>query len=66
LIAVNVTAYVSRQGGGISPFRIRTIVTVTDLETSPRAAANFLWGPPMMLLLIGTGIYLSIGLRGTP
>lgn len=28
------------------------------------SAAGALWGPPLMALLVGTGLYLTIGLRG--
>lgn len=28
------------------------------------AVSNFVWGPVMLVLLIGTGIYLTVGLRG--
>jgi len=28
------------------------------------SASNFVWGPPMIILLVGTGIYLTILLRG--
>ena len=27
---------------------------------------GFVWGPPMLALLLGTGLYLTIGLRGMP
>ncbi len=26
--------------------------------------AGFLWGPPLLILLVGTGLYLTVGLRG--
>jgi AGCS family alanine or glycine:cation symporter len=41
---------------------------VTALPTSNinllTAIADFVWGPALMLLIVGTGVYLSIGLRG--
>ncbi|WP_455217307.1 alanine:cation symporter family protein, partial [Kaarinaea lacus] len=30
------------------------------------AASGFIWGPVMLVLLLGTGIYLTIGLRAMP
>ena len=27
--------------------------------------ANFVWGVPMLVLLVGTGLYLTIVLRGS-
>lgn len=27
-------------------------------------ASGFIWGPPMLILLVGTGLYLSIKLKG--
>ncbi|MFP4183005.1 MAG: alanine/glycine:cation symporter family protein [Halorhodospira sp.] len=30
------------------------------------AVSGFVWGPAMLVLLLGTGLYLSIGLRGMP
>jgi len=29
-----------------------------------RDAANFLWGPPMLIFLLGSGLYLSLRLKG--
>ncbi len=34
------------------------------LESVLTAASDFLWGPVTMILILGTGLYLSIGLRG--
>ncbi len=34
------------------------------LETFLTAVSDFLWGPITMILILGTGLYLSIGLRG--
>ncbi len=34
---------------------------LTDLVGS---VSNFVWGPPMLILLVGTGVYLTIVLRG--
>jgi AGCS family alanine or glycine:cation symporter len=33
------------------------------MESIIRALNDFVWGPPMLLLLLGTGLYLTIGLR---
>ena len=29
-----------------------------------RDVANFLWGPPMLIFLLGSGLYLSLRLKG--
>ena len=34
------------------------------IEALLTAASDFLWGPVTMILILGTGLYLSIGLRG--
>ncbi len=34
---------------------------LTDLVGS---VSNFVWGPPMLILLVGTGVYLTLVLRG--
>ena len=34
---------------------------LTDIISS---VSNFVWGPPMLILLVGTGVYLTIVLRG--
>lgn len=34
------------------------------LQDIATAASNFVWGPPMLVFLVGTGIYLTIRLRG--
>ena len=36
---------------------------LNDLLTS---ASGFIWGPVMLVLLLGTGIYLTIGLKAMP
>ena len=33
------------------------------MESIIRTLNEFVWGPPMLLLLLGTGLYLTIGLR---
>ena len=33
------------------------------MENIIRALNDFVWGPPMLVLLLGTGLYLTIGLR---
>jgi AGCS family alanine or glycine:cation symporter len=33
------------------------------MENIIRALNEFVWGPPMLVLLLGTGLYLTIGLR---
>ncbi len=33
------------------------------LESLLKSASNFIWGPPLLVLLVGTGIFLSIRLR---
>ncbi len=33
------------------------------MESIIRALNEFVWGPPMLLLLLGTGLYLTVGLR---
>ena len=33
------------------------------MENIIRSLNEFVWGPPMLLLLLGTGLYLTIGLR---
>jgi len=35
-----------------------------NIESTLQAIADVVWGPALMLLIVGTGIYLSIGLRG--
>jgi AGCS family alanine or glycine:cation symporter len=35
-----------------------------SLEAFLTAISDFLWGPVTMILILGTGLYLSIGLRG--
>ncbi len=34
------------------------------LENLISTASSFVWGPPMLILLVGTGLYLTIRLRG--
>ncbi len=34
------------------------------LESFISNASSFVWGPPMLILLVGTGLYLTIKLRG--
>ena len=36
---------------------------LTEIESLVKAVAGFVWGPPMIILLFGTHIYLSIQLR---
>ena len=33
------------------------------MESIIRALNEFVWGPPMLVLLLGTGLYLTVGLR---
>lgn len=35
-----------------------------DFESTLRAISDFLWGPVTMVMILGTGLYLSVGLRG--
>ncbi len=35
-------------------------------ETALTAVNNFIWGPVMLVLILGTGLYLMIGLGGMP
>lgn len=37
--------------------------SLTDVLSS---ISGFVWGPVMLILLLGTGVYLTIGLRGMP
>lgn len=37
---------------------------MTNIEAMLSSVANVVWGPLLMLLIVGTGIYLTIGLRG--
>ena len=37
------------------------MASLTDIIT---ALGNFVWGPPMLILLVGTGVYLTLILRG--
>lgn len=37
-----------------------------DVEKWLGAISSFVWGPPMLIFLVGTGIYLTIGLRFMP
>jgi AGCS family alanine or glycine:cation symporter len=34
------------------------------LQAILTTASNFVWGPPMLVFLVGTGIYLTVRLRG--
>ena len=36
---------------------------LSEIEIAVKAVAGFVWGPPMIILLFGTHIYLSIQLR---
>lgn len=36
----------------------------TDIQTILSNISDFIWGPPLLILLVGTGIYLTILLRG--
>jgi AGCS family alanine or glycine:cation symporter len=35
-------------------------------ETALNAVNGFIWGPVMLVLILGTGLYLMLGLRGMP
>ncbi|MGI6455986.1 MAG: alanine/glycine:cation symporter family protein [bacterium] len=35
-----------------------------QFQSVVQAISNFVWGPPLILLLVGTGLYLTIRLRG--
>ncbi len=35
-----------------------------ELTNVLREVSGFIWGPVMLVLLMGTGLYLSLGLRG--
>jgi alanine or glycine:cation symporter, AGCS family len=37
------------------------MASLTDIISS---ASSFVWGPPMLILLVGTGVYLTLILRG--
>jgi len=37
---------------------------MSNTESLLQAVADVVWGPALMLLIVGTGIYLTIGLRG--
>ena len=37
-----------------------------ELEAVLNQASGFIWGPVMLVLLLGTGIYLTAGLKGFP
>ncbi len=37
-----------------------------DVETLLNAVSGFVWGPVMLVLLLGTGLYLSVGLKFLP
>lgn len=36
----------------------------TDIQSVLNSISDFVWGPPLLILLVGTGIYLTILLRG--
>lgn len=36
----------------------------TDIQSILTSISDFVWGPPLLILLVGTGIYLTILLRG--
>lgn len=35
-----------------------------DLQETLTSVSDFVWGPPMLVLLVGTGVYLTVRLRG--
>ncbi len=37
-----------------------------ELEATLQSISDFLWGPITMVAILGTGLYLSVGLRGMP
>lgn len=36
----------------------------TDIQSILTSISDFVWGPPLLILLVGTGIYLTVLLRG--
>jgi alanine or glycine:cation symporter, AGCS family len=36
----------------------------TDIQSILTSISDFIWGPPLLILLVGTGIYLTLLLRG--
>ena len=36
---------------------------LTTLDSANRAVNNFVWGPPMLILLLGAGVYLTLRTR---
>ena len=37
---------------------------VQSFQSAVEYASTLVWGPPMLILLVGTGIYLTVVLRG--
>lgn len=37
-----------------------------DFETGLKALSDFIWGPPALFMLVGAGIYLTLGLKMMP
>lgn len=44
----------------------KAVVMLQSLQEFLNAASGIVWGPITLTLLLGTGIYLTIGLRGLP
>ncbi|MCG6867699.1 MAG: hypothetical protein LJE91_02905 [Gammaproteobacteria bacterium] len=39
---------------------------MTWIESGLKVASDFVWGPVMLALMLGVGIYLTVGLKAMP